>query len=322
MSKIKLSFLLFLVTVLSSGVFLSCANAFPLAQNGLAYITLEADFPFPTTTAEPTPTDEPTVTPTPTPRPEPTARPTLEINCRSAASVGHPKVEVYGRLTYNETAIPSASIYVGFSVDNGERWENFTLVQTRPDGTYTAIWIPNATGNYLVSASWVGNWTLHWVNATASLALTPDSSGNLFSVVSNSTVTDFAYDAETHKISFNTNGTSNTQGYFDVCIPQALISDVTQMQVSIDGHPVEFNSESQEDIWVISCLYSQSAHAVTVQIPSTVMPTLDSTPWTIIYALVGIVALIVVVALALVVRRRRKTAATVAAILKEKRPMY
>jgi hypothetical protein len=145
-------------------------------------------FPFSTPTPTPSPTPEPTVTPIPTPKPEPTAKPTITIDCKSTAVESNLKVEVTGTLTYNKTAIPGASIYLGFSADSGNKWENFSLVQTKSDGGFGALWTPNATGNYLMCAQWEGNSTLHWMNATANLVLTPDSKGNVFSVVSNSTI--------------------------------------------------------------------------------------------------------------------------------------
>ncbi len=135
------------------------------------------------------------------------------------------------------------------------------------DGGFGALWIPNATGNYLLNAKWDGNSTLHWMNATVNLALTPDSAGNVFSVVSNSTISGFDYNSTTQILSFNTNGTSSTTGYAYVCIPKTLVSDIHTLGVNIDGKPIAFTSESQDDVWVISCVYTQSEHAFTIQIP-------------------------------------------------------
>ncbi len=323
MVNIKLIGLLAIFLIIVSGSFLLDASALTQKNNeGLTYTTLANDLPWSsdTPTPSPTPTPVPTITPTPTPRPEPTARPIMTIDCISAASANNPKVQVSGTLTYNKTAIQGANIYVGFSADAGNKWENFTLVQTRADGSFGTLWIPNATGNYLVTANWEGNLTLHWMNATANLVLIPDGSGNELSVVSNSTITSFSYNAAAQELSFNTNGTQSTTGYARVCIPKSLISDINTVQLKIDGKSATFTSTSQDDVWVISCVYTQSEHAFTLQIPflQTIGP--ETTPWlTIIIVIVIVIALLGIV---LAIRRRRRTAATVAAILKEDRPKY
>ncbi|MCW3999084.1 MAG: hypothetical protein NWE93_02460 [Candidatus Bathyarchaeota archaeon] len=307
-----------LLIVLSGCVTLSGSMVLAAAQSGDVAYTLLFD-PFGSPTPTPSPTAEPTVTPTPTPRPEPTEKPTLDMYCLSTASVSNLKVNVTGSLTYNNTAIPNANIYLGYSADSGDTWQNFTFVQTRVDGSFGAVWIPNATGNYLMCAYWEGNWTLHWMNTTAALALAHDSAGNVFSVTSNSTVSGFTYNEDTQTVSLATNGTSSTLGYLQVSIPKTLLSDVETLEVNIDGKTIEFTSVSQDETWVISCLYSQSAHTFTMQIPFKQVLSANETPW---IAIVLIIILVLIALAALVVvRRRRRTAATVAAILKENRPV-
>ncbi len=276
------------------------------------------EFPTPTPTATPVP--EPT--PTPMPKPEPTTWPTLEVQCITTAAASNLTVQVSGTLTFNQTGIPNAAIYVGYSADCGNSWENFSLVQTRGDGSFGAVWVPNATGNYLVNAHWDGNDSLHWFDARMNLALTSDSSGNVLSAVSNSTISSFAYNSTTQILSFNTNGTSGTTGYVYASIPKNLVSDIQTLEVNIDGKSIAFGSESQGDVWVISCVYSQSEHVFTVQIPSVGFMSPATMPWTTIVVIAAVIALIAVLAVVVVIRRRRRTAATVAAILKENRPLH
>jgi len=321
MANIKLLGLLAIILIVSSCTAIAASSTITLTHNGNPAYTPLADSPFQfsTSTPTPSPTPEPTVTPIPTPRPEPSAKPTIEIDCKSTAATSNLKVTVTGTLTYNKTAIPSASIYLSFSADSGNRWENFSLVQTRADGSFGALWIPNATGNYLLNAKWDGNSTLHWMNATANLALMPDSTGNVFSIASNSTISDLNYTAATQTISFNTNGTTSTTGYVHVCVPKTLVKDVQALRVNIDGKPITFtfSSEDQDDVWVISCVYTQSEHAFTLQIPLIEILSPATTPWIVI--VIAIALLIAFGAIVVVIRRRRRTAATVASILKQNR---
>jgi hypothetical protein len=322
MKNIKLIGILAIILVISGCTSLAVASTSNLVHNensADAPVIKTVQFPFSTPTPTPSPTPEPTVTPVPTPKPEPTAKPAITINCKSSAAAINLKVDVTGTLTYNKIAIPGASIYLSYSVDSGDKWANFSLVQTRSDGGFGALWIPNATGSYLLCAQWAGNDSLHWINATANLALTPDSAGNVFSVMSNSTISNLAYNSTTQLLSFNTNGTSSTTGYAQVCIPKTLVSDIQTLGVNIDGKSTAFGVESQDDVWVISCLYTQSQQAFTLQIPFKQMLNPATTPWITIIVVIAI--LIALVATAVVIRRRRKTAATVAALLKQNRPL-
>ena len=302
--------LLAIVLIISSCGFLTGSLALPMTHDEtLTYtsIVYQAFNPFPTPT--PTPTPEPTATPIPTPRPEPTAKPTITIDCKTTADASTPKVQVTGTLTYNNTGISGAAIYVSFSADYGNMWENFSLVQTHADGGYETVWVPNATGNYLISAQWDGNDTLHWMNATVNLATVPDSAGNQFSVVSNSPISSLIYNNAKQELSFNTNGTSSTTGYVNVCIPKTLVGDIQTVEVHVDSNPVTFTSQSRDDVWVISCVPSQSQHVFTVKIPFMQVISPATTPW--ITIIIVTVVLVAIVAVAVVIKRRRRTAATV-----------
>jgi len=322
MSKIKLVCLIVIVLIAFSCGSVACSSALPLTSDGNRTYNQLANglpFTFPTPTATPSPTPEPTVTPVPTPRPEPTAKPTIEIDCKSTAAASNLKVQVTGTLTYNKTGIPGAAIYVGYSADCGNKWENFSLVQTQDDGGFETLWTPNATGNYLITAQWEGNMTLHWMNATVNLALTQDVAGDEFSVVSNSTISNFTYNSSTQELSFNTNGTLNTTGYANACIPKTLVGDIQTVKVNVDGKPVTFTSESQDDVWVLSCVYAQSQQAFIIELPTAQTLSPATTPWIVIVVVIAV--LIALVALIVVFRRRRRTAATVASILKQNRPV-
>ena len=299
MANINLSSLLITALILSI-----CIS--PIAGNPL---------PFPTPTPSPTPV--PTATPTPTPKPEPSAIPTLEMYLQSTGSAASLQAAITGSLTYNKTAIPDAAMYIGYSADGGANWQNLELVKTNIAGSFGATWIPNATGNYILFAQWEGNTTLHLINATINLSLTPDSEGNVFSVVSNSTVSNFTYNSETQELSFLTNGTSNTIGYSYTSIPKNLVSDIQTIQVNLDGKPIAFGSQSKDAVWVISCVYEQSEHTFTIQLPFTESLTSEELPWNIIIIIVVITFLIFTIGVANIVRRKRRTAAIVESILKQ-----
>jgi hypothetical protein len=78
-------------------------------------------------------------------------------------------------------------------------------------------------------------------------------------------------------------------------------------------------AQAKQGVWIISCMYSQSQHAFTIQIPF--MQTLSPAkkPW--IAIIVAIAVLVALAGIGVVIRRRRRTAAIVAAILKQNRPI-
>jgi hypothetical protein len=224
---------------------------------------------------------------------------------------------VSGRLSYNNSAIPSAKVFLRSSIDNGDTWEDFALEQTRADGSFNMIWIPKTTGNYLLCAYWEGNNTLRWMNTTQSLALTTDSSGKVFSASSNATITDLKYDSATQTLGFNTN-TTQTSTPITITIPKTLIDDTQTLQIKIDGKTTTtFSSKAQDDLWIITCQADQGKQSITIKIPQQSIMSPNTTPW--LYIAIVIIALIIIVAIVTTIRRRRKTAATVAAILKETR---
>ncbi|MDR0471884.1 MAG: hypothetical protein LBH79_09235 [Nitrososphaerota archaeon] len=333
MSKIKLSSLL-VVTILLASLCLFGASSISETNTAttakqidatttasrLSISLLQADgtdepTPTPTPTPTPSPTPEPTITPTPTPKPEPTTKPNLELTAKSA-SASNLRVEVSGKLSYNNSAIPLAKVFLRSNIDNGDTWEDFALEQTRTDGSFTTIWIPKTTGNYLLCAYWEGNSTLRWMNTTQSLAITTDASSNVFSASSNSTISGLKYDATTQTLSFSTN-TTQTSAPITICIPKALINDAQSLQIKIEGKTTTFSNKAQDDLWILTAQAEQGKQTITLQIPQQTFMNPNTTPW--LYIVIIIIALIVVVVIVTSIRRRRKTAATVAAILKESR---
>ncbi|MDR1992541.1 MAG: hypothetical protein LBQ98_03440 [Nitrososphaerota archaeon] len=260
-----------------------------------------------------TKTPEPTITPTP--KPEPTAKPTMDFSCQSIAADSF-KFEISGTLSYNNSAIPNAQIYIRSSADNGDNWENFALAQTNKDGTFNTLWLPKTTGTYLLCAHWNGNDTLRWMNTTLSLAVTSDANSNTFATTSTSKITTLKYDPTTQTLSFNTNGTQTA--IINTYIPKTLVSDAKTLQIKIDRQTAEFTSKAQDNLWLITCPVNQGIHSLTLQIPPQEIIDPNTIPWLTI--LIAIILLIVIVVIVITIRRRRKTAATVAAILKQNRP--
>jgi hypothetical protein len=256
---------------------------------------------------EPSPTPTPTPTPAPTPSPSPPKpTPTIDVSCKGTATSTGLKVEIKGNLSYNGAALSGESVLISYSVTGGSSWESLTSVNTGSDGGFIAVWTPSVTGNYLIKAKWEGNSEFNEATTIANLALTPYSEQNVFSVTSNSTITEFAFNSTSKELSFTVSGPSNTTGYVKVYIPKSLISDISDLKVYVDGNLITYNSKSQEDSWIISFSYSHSEHKVIIDL-SAASSKGDETPndFT-IYLVIIAIAVVIAVAVATIVFKRKR----------------
>ena len=142
------------------------------------------------------------------------------------------------------------------------------MINTVSDGSFAAVWQPEVTGNYLIKASLAATSTMNGAEKTINLALTPDNANNIFTLTSNSTITQFAFNPDNSQLSFTASGPSETMGYVDLYIPKTLISDISQLKAYIDSNPITFSSQSQGDSWQISFSYTHSTHQILITMAS------------------------------------------------------
>jgi hypothetical protein len=259
----------------------------------------------PTPSPTPTPQATPTPTPAPTPSPPQTTS-TIDVSCKGTTTAIGFKVEINGKLSSNGAPISGESVLISYSVTGGNSWESLTSVNTGSDGGFTAVWTPSVTGNYLIKAIWQGNSTFKEASTTVNLALTPCSEETVFSVTSNSTISEFAFNSTSKELSFTVSGPSNSKGYVNVYIPKSLINDVSDLKIYVDENLVTYSSESQLDSWLVSFEYSHSAHKVIIKlIAASSNP--DETPLdNIIYVVIAAAAIAVAVVAAGIVFKRKR----------------
>lgn len=259
-----------------------------------------------TPTPTPTQTSNPTITPTPPPTSQPTPNPslpipTIDVSCKSSITANAFNVEIDGSLTHNSNPLADQPILISYSVTNGQSWESLTLVQTKSDGTFVALWRPEVTGNYLVRATFEATPNMNGNSKTINLALTPDVAHNIFTLSSNSTIKQFSFNSETNNLTFTAEGPSGTKGYVNIEIPKTVISDISALKVYLDYNEVAFNIQSRGDCWLISFTYSHSSHQVTLALGAGVAQTSEATQglqWVILAATVTVIAGLAIAVLA------------------------
>jgi hypothetical protein len=269
------------------------------------------------------PTLAPTATVAATPEPTPTPnlslpQPDLVFFCTSSSQYAGFNVKIGGRLSYNDVGISGAGVIFSYSVTGGATWQDLAYVITDDIGGFSAVWMPFATGNYMIRATWAGDDVLARVSKTVNYAIVDSSDGDsadasIFSVTSNSTVSSFAFDSTAGELSFGVSGPSGTDGYVQVSIPKTMLSDISTLAVKVDDVKVQYNTETRNNVWLISFVYHHSSHDITLALyqsssssssPNNSNFDVTSNPWMII-AIVAIVVAVIAIVMSLRVSRKK-----------------
>jgi len=195
----------------------------------------------------------------------------LSISLSSSTTYIGFKVNINGKLTYlNGSGVSEVPILLSYSVTSGQSWNDITSVNTSITGSYSAQWIPPATGVFMARASWPGRWDEKgWVlgaNATVSLAVAPFAEQYVFSVLSNSTVSALAFNSTSRELSFTASGPSDTTGYVNVTIAKPLISDITKLEVYVNETETTYTVASIDDSWLLHFTYHHSVQNIRISL--------------------------------------------------------
>jgi len=232
------------------------------------------------------------------------------------------KVKLTGTLTSDNGSVANVPITLSFSVNAGETWNDITAVVTGTDGSYEAVWVPSATGTYLVKASWKGEYPLSSAEQTRSLSVTLYNEQYVFSVVSNSTVSALSFNSANQELSFTVSGEPDTTGFVEVMIAKTLVPNIANLKVYLDKTNLNYNAASENDSWILSFTYRHSTHDVTVAFADShgLTPTqssgsagttiFSSESLLVIGVLLTIVAILVIFVITKLAKGKRKTGLT------------
>jgi cell division septation protein DedD len=178
---------------------------------------------------------------------------------------------VYGYGLIGETVVLSYS-FSGISI-----WTPITSCITDNNGNYAAMWIPTATGAFTLNASWSGTSTVSPANSTTTLnCLSYDQ--YVFSVESNSTISNLVYNAAGQTLSFTATGPDGTAGYVRATVTKNLTANPAGVKVLIDGNQVGCSPTSTSDACLIYFTYQHSTHNVIIDLSAATQPTPTPTP--------------------------------------------
>ncbi|MCL2256765.1 MAG: hypothetical protein FWC14_00965 [Candidatus Bathyarchaeota archaeon] len=229
-------------------------------------------------TPSPTPTNPSSTSPgsgsstTPKPSSPPAASnkitPTINLQGRSIPIDTGYRVEISGTCTSNSRELTNMAIQLYNSKDGGKTWEPLSMVNTNAEGKFNAVWVSLTSGTFLIKAESTATTEYNSATATVNLAIEPtdntSNGGTVFTVTSNSTISQLIFNSNTTELSFTATGTTGTTGYVSVNIPKTLINDLTDLKVYLDGNELTYISAQDQDTWFITFTYSHSTHTITM----------------------------------------------------------
>jgi hypothetical protein len=196
-------------------------------------------------------------------------------------------------LDYYGNGLADETVVLSYAFSGSSAWTPLTSGQTDSNGRYSAVWIPPATGYFIIRAEWAGNAT-HFGsnNSTAINSITFDGE-YVFSVESNSTITELFFNSTDRTLSFNANGDNGTQGYAKIIIAKTLVTDVESMKVYLDGSQVEYTLLSNGDSWCLIINYAHSTNQIVLDLNVNVIPEFPSYLILAIFVTTALFALII-----------------------------
>jgi len=101
------------------------------------------------------------------------------------------------------------------------------------------------------------------LNGSASELVTAEVMvADIFSVASNSTVSDLSFNSTSLELGFTVAGPSGTTGLTRVTIAKTFVANVTNLKVFLDEKPWQYSVTETGDSWVVSFTYTHSTHYI------------------------------------------------------------
>jgi len=191
---------------------------------------------------------------------------TLTISLSSSTSYIGFNVGIDGVLTSETGQVSDVPILLSYSVTEGRTWNEITQVYTSLDGSFSAEWLPTATGTYRVKAGWAGDSFLTPATATINLAVVKANEEALFAITSNSTILGSTFNSTSRELSFAVTGSSETMGYVNLFIPKTEVGNIAAIRVYFDNSQIMYSTSQLDDSWLLHFEYPHSTHSIIIKL--------------------------------------------------------
>jgi len=194
--------------------------------------------------------------------------PNIEMDLSASTIALGYHVNITGFVTYREKPVNDVAVRLLWS--SGWMPNEISTVVPSADGTFNVFWMPTATGTYFITGQLlIPRWPdeAPIPEAHAYLSISPPYEQQVFTVFSNSTITNLAYNSTSYTLSFAAEGPDGTVGYAKVFISKQLLTDINILKVYVDGKPIDYTYTLDENSWKITVNYTHSQHQVQMVIP-------------------------------------------------------
>jgi hypothetical protein len=195
----------------------------------------------------------------------------VSISTSSPSTLLGYKVNITGTLRNRKgNGIENQLVVVSYTFPGAPAWIPISSGITDITGHYYVQWIPTATGYFTIKAEWAGNATYQGTSNTTTLSSLAYSSQYVFTVESNSTISELAFNTTDLTLSFSATGPSGTRGYTKVTVAKSLVANATNIRVYLDGNQTQYSIASTDDSWLLTFNYTHSTHKVAVDLNVTI----------------------------------------------------
>jgi hypothetical protein len=197
----------------------------------------------------------------------------VSISTSSSSTMVGLRVSIAGRLVdqYGD-ALRNEVVVLHYTFSGISGWVPITSASTNSDGNYSMTWIPTATGYYSLRAEWAGNATHGSATANATLSSISYADQYVFTVESNSSTSQLAFNETDRSLRFSATGPDGTRGFARVNVAKNMVNDPSRMKVYVDGAERSFMTSSVDDSWLLAFDYTHSTHQVMVDLDITIVP--------------------------------------------------
>jgi hypothetical protein len=200
------------------------------------------------------------------------ANTSLSLWTSTTSRVVNLTVNINGILTNTRgEGLRNETINLNYSLVGSDNWTQIETCFTDDVGNYRAMWTPPQAEDFLIKAVCAGS-DLHFgSHAIVALSILAYQQ-YVFSVQSNSTISDLAFDPNIQKLSFNTSGETGTASLTKITLDKSLIINASAITIHIDGLTCNYTSIELTDTWDLAFIHSHSINQIEVDLHAACAP--------------------------------------------------
>jgi hypothetical protein len=191
----------------------------------------------------------------------------ISIKTESQSNIVGFAVNISGTLTdMYGVALKDENVVLYYSVRGVDFWSPIASDSTDNLGNYYVQWIPSATGYFVVKAVYAGNSTYVGTSNNITLSILPYGNEYVFSVESNSSISNLNFDTQNTTLSFEVSGAEGTTGYVRVTLAKNLAPDISKLRIQVDSSNCNYVFQETDASWIVSFTYTHSVHQVYINL--------------------------------------------------------